>query len=324
MEVKILDGIIEDFFKVAHRVYESDKIWVQESKENIMNTIKKYNSKVFIGYVNNIPNSRVVVFFKKREAWLGFFEAVTTDFGIKLLKVVETFCQKKNIELIIGPKIDNLIQGLLIKGFDLPQTILTNYNPKYYKQIFSKSKYDPSIKMMTLEFSKKFVKKPKLKNCNVNIRMFNLNELEKEIVIFHKLQNEIFASHDRWVKRSLNEDKELIYSFLPIIDPELILIAQINKKPVGLLICLPDINQKLKGKVIDNARIVSIGVKKDYSRRGIGLLMANKLMETLFDKGYKTAEASWILKTNLPPQLLCKKFNAKLSKVYVVYSKKLY
>ncbi len=150
---------------------------------------------------------------------------------------------------------------------------------------------------------------------------FDLNKLEKEIKIFNELQNEIFSSRNGWEKRSLKEDRELISSFLPLIDPELILIAQIKEKPVGLLICLPDINQKIKGKKIDNARIISICVKQSYNNKGIGSLMGYTLMETLLDKGYITAEASWILNTNIPPQLICRKFNAKLGKKYTLFSK---
>jgi ribosomal protein S18 acetylase RimI-like enzyme len=116
----------------------------------------------------------------------------------------------------------------------------------------------------------------------------------------------------------------MVESLLPIIDDELIIIAEDSQgESVGLLICLPDIYQAFKGQDIDRARIISIGVMPGWEKRGVGTVMGGHLMKNLLRKGYRTAEASWILETNMASQNLVKRFNATPGREFVLFKKPL-
>lgn len=53
----------------------------------------------------------------------------------------------------------------------------------------------------------------------------------------------IFAGRQGYVARTLEDDQEMLQSYLPFLDGELIIIAEnLAGNPVGLLVCLPDIN----------------------------------------------------------------------------------
>ena len=66
-----------------------------------------------------------------------------TSAGKAVLDACETELKQLGVRTILAPKYDNQLQGLLIRGFNLPQTVNTNYHPKYYKRFFRKSQHGP-------------------------------------------------------------------------------------------------------------------------------------------------------------------------------------
>jgi GNAT superfamily N-acetyltransferase len=100
-----------------------------------------------------------------------------------------------------------------------------------------------------------------------------------------------------------------------IVNPELCQIAEVEGKAVGFTLAVPNINQvlaKLNGRLfpfglikllwhsrkIYQARIITMGVMKEYRRRGIDLLFYAKLFEDGRRLGYCEGEMSWILEDN--------------------------
>ena len=134
----------------------------------------------------------------------------------------------------------------------------------------------------------------------------------------------IFTGRNGYVPRTIEEDWEMIESALPFIDDELIIIAEDEKgNVIGMLICLPDLYQTLKGQPLNRARVVSIGVLPGWERKGVGALMSSHLMENLIRKGYQMAEGSWIFESNILPQNLAKRFNSQPGREFLLLEKKL-
>jgi GNAT superfamily N-acetyltransferase len=155
-------------------------------------------------------------------------------------------------------------------------------------------------------------------------RTYDKASLERETAVFHQMQHSLFSDSRGWVPRSISEDREMVKSFLPFIDSELIIIAEdCRGAPVGLLLCLPDIYQSFKGQAVDRARIISIGVLPGWENKGVGAMMASHLMANLAKKGYASAEASWIMDANRPPQNLARRFNASPGREFVLLEKTL-
>lgn len=323
----------DSFFAVPKKVYSGDKFWIQENHEQIQNSLFKmlgesrYRCWPFVFLIDKIPVARAVGIKPpggKKIGWIGYFEFLEKyeRETIKLLETIENILKNGGIEKIIFPKIDNMQAGLQLSGFDLAPTVFTPHNPKYYISAVKKSGYVLTQKLVSFYFNKKIAKYVK-SDSNVNIRHFDKNNLKEEIKLFHEFQINVFSSHYEYIPRNLKEETELINGLLPIIDEELIIIAEDkNKKIIGLIICLPDVNQKFFENKIDRARIVSIGVHPDHLRQGISKQMGNALMKTLIAKKYEYAEASWILKKNIPPQFLAKIFGAKKGRNFGIFEKK--
>jgi len=108
------------------------------------------------------------------------------------------------------------------------------------------------------------------------------------------------------------------------MDDELVIIAETDSgEPIGFIICAPDYYQKVKEGKIDRARIISIGTLPSSHKKNIASAMSSVLMENLLKKNYQYVEGSIIMKTNLPPQLLAKRFGGKPGREFVLLRKKL-
>jgi len=342
IEIKELnDGRrINQFLDVARQVYKDDPIWVPESEQTFLQRFKAWKTGLkvrmwpIVALEDNYPVARGAAILAKAatdedgnpQGWIGFFESLEEhrDAAESILHRCEDILRMAGAKSILAPKVDNLIVGLLTNGFTLPHTVLSNYNPPYYLNIFQQSGYEVRLKLHTFNFTRETVKRAEIKLPGFTTRESDRNRLPQELAIFNRLQNSIFTGTNQYISRTLEEDREMVQTFLPFLDDELVIIAEDKKRnAVGLLICLPDLYQAFKGDKINRARIISIGVMPGWKTKGVGSMMGSHLMQNLLKKGYQTAEASWILERNIQPHNLVKRFNAASGKEYVLLGKKL-
>jgi hypothetical protein len=106
---------------------------------------------------------------------------------------------------------------------------------------------------------------------------------------------------------------------------ELVIFAETAAgEPVGLLVCLPDIYQKLQGGAIDRARIIIIGAVPSHRARGVGALMAAHLAANLLrSPQYVYVEGSWVRSDNLAPRLLARRFKAQPGREFQLLEKRM-
>jgi hypothetical protein len=329
------DAQLEKFYELARQVYAADPAWAHQS-DLALRPLLARTSSLFVQPLLCIQGDtalarsvaimypRVVNTNGQHLGYIGFFECLPQypEAGGAVLAHAEMLLRAKGAAVVHAPRVDNMLMGLVVDGFQLPQTILTPHNPPYYLDIFLESGYQVSELLHTYIFDHRSAISLPLSLPGFKTRTFNRQSLEDEIGVFHKLQKEIFQSHAGWVPRTLDEDRQMILGLLPMLDDDLLIIAETkNKHPVGLLVCLPDMYQAARGQVIDNARLISIGVLAQFAKKGLGVLMSLHLARNLISKGYNTLEASWIRDTNLPPQNLARRFLGKQGREFALLEK---
>jgi len=330
---------IQLFQSVANRVYQDNPIWSPASEMMWEQRFRQLNQNpdafglplvaleqgqavarcmpmVIPGVVDEHGNP---------QGWIGFFEVVKGFHNVAqtMMKYAEEVLYQKNMYSIVIPKSDNQLVGLLTSGFELPHFVFTNYNPEYYFDFLKNCGYLPKIKMVTYQFTRNTVKKFNLKVPHLKTREFNRKNLDQEIEVFHYLQKRIFEGRPGYVARSFIEDYQMVQSFLPFLVDEFVIIAETpDGKPVGLLVCGPDIDQQDTHGEIDRARIMSIGAIPEYQNKGVGVLMGAHLMANLINNPrYMSLEGSMILGRNVPVHNLVKRFGALPGKEYWLLEK---
>ena len=329
------------FFQLPQEIYKEDSIWVPENPEEIKtrftfsttpNEIRTWPLVVLND--EGKPTARALAILHPRAldkknrkiGWISYLEILEGEYNslVILLDHCISIFKKENVYEITLPKLDNQYFGLQVKGFDKPQTLLTTHNREYYFGYLKKYGFKVSLHITSLIITRDEYKRKFFNVKGINVRTFNRENLQNEIEIYHNLTNTVFSNSYDYIPRTLAENSAFVNSFLPLLDDDLVIIAETeNGKPVGFLICAPDLYQKIKDGKLDRARIISIGILPEYQKKNIASAMVSLLAENLLKKNFQSVEGSIIMKTNLPPQLLAKRFGGKPGREFVLLRKKI-
>jgi GNAT superfamily N-acetyltransferase len=143
---------------------------------------------------------------------------------------------------------------------------------------------------------------------------------------------------DRWHLERWKDGTGL-FGFFEAVDDAAVaaaLFAEVEGRPVGFFLCLPDLNPALRhlhGRMtpwgvvrfllarrrLDTVRLILLGVLPAYRRRGIEALLIARAWEAVYPGGYRFAEVGWILEDNAVTRQATARWNARLVKKYRLY-----
>ena len=259
----------------------------------------------------------------------GFFESVEDyDVAYRLLKTAMITLAGNGMEVMRGPLnfSTNHECGLLVEGFDSPPVVMMTYNPGYYVDFFerfglTKAKdllaFEVTQEQMPDERTHKLIERLR-KRSGASFRKLNMRDFDNEVQRCIKIFND--AWQDNWGYEPLSdaETRHIAKNLKQIVDPDLVRFAEIEGETVGFSLALPDIYQVLKrlnGRLlptgifkllwhtkirnkITQVRVVLMGVKPKYRKRGIDNCFYLDAFVIGAAKGYLSGELSWILEDN--------------------------
>jgi len=134
------------------------------------------------------------------------------------------------------------------------------------------------------------------------------------------------------------EFDHIVKELLPIADPDMVFIAEIDGKQAGFSLALPNFNEVLKvmnGRVnpitllkayraqkrISTARVITMGIIKEFQGRGIDSIFHFHSYKNGLPKGYFKGEFSWVLENNTTMRHVAEKLDAVIYKTYRLYDK---
>jgi len=283
----------------------------------------------------------------------GLFECIDErDVSAALFEAAASWLRKRGRDEMIGP-IDystNYVCGLLIDGFQFPPTILTAHNPPYYRQLiescgFTKAKdwyawwfADPSKVVGHLRRLATRVHRQR----PVTLRSANLKNLRDESRRLREIYNQAWEKNWGFVPFTAAEIEFMTHELKPLLVPEFAWIAEIGNEPVGLTLCLPDINvvlRELNGRLtrfglpigliklllykkrIKKGRLIALGVVEKYRRAGIAEMLVLRVMEETMIKRGITGELSMTLEDNFMINRFLEAIGAHRYKTYRIYRK---
>lgn len=284
----------------------------------------------------------------------GMFESIDDrQVAHGLLNRAADWLRERRLTQIRGP-IDYSINypcGLLVDGFDSPPRIMMNHNPRYYAELLESWGLTKAMDAYawwfidSLNLADKW--RPRLerlmKRNRVVVRPFNLSNFAEDVLRCKEIYNA--AMNDMWgfVRLTDAEFQYLAAQLKKLTDPRQVLLAEINGRPVGVSITLPDINEAIRplnGRLtsyglpigaikflrnkrhIKTARMVILDVLKEYRRRGVAeMLILNTLDYGKNVLGYTSAELSWTFEDNEAINRTIESVGAKRYKTYRMYDK---
>lgn len=356
---------LDQFIKFAWKVNAKDPSWVAPllmDRRKLLDKeknpfFKHAEAKYFIAYKNGKMAGRIAAitnqmhneYQKDNAGFFGFLEGINDpEVFESLLNTAKNWLKSRGKDFMMGPMNPSTNDeiGILISGFDTPPYFMMTHNPTYYPEIMDELKYE-KVKDVYAFFIDKdtFIHSDKLKlvakvtreKLGVTIRSVQMQNFEAELEIVRSIYNNAWARNWGFVPMTPAEFDFIANDFKKIIDPELVLIAEIKGKPVGFSLALPDYNQvfakipngrllpfgwltflKNKNK-IDSLRVITLGVIQELQTSGIGGLF---YLETFYrgtNRGYTSAEMSWILEDNKLTVRAARLLGAKQYKTYRIY-----
>lgn len=273
-----------------------------------------------------------------------------------LIKAAGDWLQAQGSTRMVGPLSfsSNEETGLLVDGFDsLPMLMMPYHAPYAGRQVeaagliplkdviaydLDKTAYKPVGSSRMLE---------KLQaDGTIRLRGLDMKNYTSDLSIILDIFNDAWSENWGMVPFTAAEIAAAANSMKPLIDPNLVVIAEVKGEAAGMLVCLPNLLEairdfngsllpfglfkllwRLKLKSLKTSRIPLMGIRRKHHGSVLGAtllpLMFDRLKEPFLKRGLERVEMSWILEDNLPMRRVIEGVGGKVYKTYRLYERQL-
>ena len=362
------------FVKVPWNIYKDDPRWVPplildrlESIDEKKNPFFEHGKAAyFIAEQDGIAVGRVSAhrnylhneYHQDRTGFSGFFES-TKDPRVSraLLETAEGWLRAEGCDQVLGPQNFSTNQeetGLLVEDRVGPPMIMCSYNPPYYKDLWEEAGYEKAKDLLGWHYEVgKIPEAPQQiadaveRHPGLTIRPMDRKNLRQEAKIVGEIFNEAWAKNWGYVPWTENEVDHAAKMMKLILIPEFTAMAEVDGKPAGMMLILPnilevlgDLNGRLlptgifklvrrlllKGHKFQSVRLVFLGIKPEFrgsALGGLSVLLYVLAHRKAIKYGVKVGELGWTLEDNEKINTGIQFMGGTVGKVYRVYGKAL-
>lgn len=365
---------LQRFVRFPWRIYAHDPYWVPPLISEIVKRLDTQRNPFWayaerelflarrngelVGTIAAIINHQHNRQFNDRTGFFGFFEAVNDQqVAEALIAAASNWLRERGMNLIRGPvngaPTDEV--GVQIAGHDRRPSIWEGHTAPYYRELIERlgfRKYDDyfayEIWLKDLNWDLRNLP-PKVwhvaekvqSQTGVKVRKIDMRQWDAEVARVHYLYNEGFRTIPGHVDMSLEKFASMAASLRPFLDPDLVVIAEVDGKPVGFAVALMDLNEALwhfrSGKLypwdlirlkwymgrIRTACGKMLGILPEYRARGLEVLLGLELGQHILKKGYERVDISLLQEKNTMINRIVQRVGAKVYQHYRVYEKPL-
>lgn len=310
-----------------------------------------------VGRIAAINDAQYNQFHNTETGFLGMFESVN-DVGVAaaLFDAASAWVKRKGMKQILGPVnlSFNHDCGVLVEGFEYPPAMMMPYNPRYYPALFTGSGFRKAMDLWSHELSTAIAPPEKVVRVaekvraqeGVRVRPLNMRDLPEEIRRIKSIYNAMLERSWGFVPMSEEEFDSIAARLKPLVQirPELCLIAEVKDEPVAFSLTLPDSNVALRAargrltsmglpvgllrmlwaaRGIDRLRVLLLGIKPGYRRRGLDGLLYLDTLRAARALGYVSGELGWTSEDNELINRAIESMGGRRFKTYRLYERML-
>jgi len=361
---------LETFIRLPGRLAANDSVWVEplwfERRQFLSPThnpfFKHADVRLWVAYKNGEPAGRISAQIDhlapsqggKKLGFFGLIDAAFDDVLAALFASAEGWLLEQGADIARGPfsLSVNETAGLLIEGFDTPPYVMMDHHSPWLGPAIERQNYKKARDLVTytLDVSNGLPDHPRRLAermfDGLVVRSLDMARYSEEIVTVTSIFNDAWADNWGFIPLTEAEIDAMARELKPILDPELVKIAELNGEPVAFIVLLPNLNEaisdlggrllpfgwlrliwRLKVSGVRTARVPLMGVRKDISDSLIGKMLPLKLIYALekrsMARNIRELEMSWLLEDNWPVRRVIESISGKLSKTYRIYEKSL-
>ncbi len=360
---------LKEFIQFPYDFYSDNPVWVPPLRIMVKELLspkknpffKQGEMALFLAEHNGKPAGRIAAIYnpqyndfnKVNHGYFGFFECIDNKNVASLLfRVAEDWLRQKKVTKVIGPVSPTYLDeiGVMIEGFESQPAFMMAYNKPYYDELIQSVGYTQAMDLLMYRVEAKSLNKERTERAekivrsrlpNLNIRKVNLKKFKSEVKIIHDLFNRAWAKNWGLNNVSIDEMDHLAKALKLVIDTDFAHIAEVDGKPVGFSISLPDLNDAIKhvpdGKLfptgwmkllyhkrkVHGIRTALMGIVPEYQRRGIDVLLIKEAVDNGLPRGFDYSEMGWLLETNKEIITVVSKIGGKQSSKYRMYEREI-
>ncbi len=308
-----------------------------------------------VGRIAAVQNPAHNEFHNDKVGFYGCYESTDDqEVANALFKAAEAWLKPRGLTSMMGPMnpSTNHECGLLVRGQSQHPTCMTTWNPKFYETLhdnygLTKAKdlvayFVAREKNVELpEKVQNYVKKLRAENSNVKFRDFDVKNFDAEVDKCFEIYNSAWEKNWGFFPMTHEEFKFAAKDMKMFLDPRMAFMAEVDGKPAGFMLAMPDFNYILKRipngklfptgifklligkKMLKTVRVITLGVKPEFQGSGIFALFTYEAFERANKFGYLGGEASWILEDNVGMNKPWQDMGAPLYRRWRIYEKQL-
>jgi GNAT superfamily N-acetyltransferase len=360
---------LKDFMRVPFEVYADDPAWVPPLNVHIKERLSPAKNPFFehaevalftawkdgklVGRISAQVDHEHLRIHEDDVGFFGFFDTIEDqEVATALVDAAAEWLASRGMRAMRGPCSLSINDeaGLLIEGFDKPPVIMSPHNRPYQAALaegagLRKVKdcyswwYD--ISEPTPRAQKAWEMMAALPE--VRFRTVNRKKLDTEAYDILDVYNDAFQ-HNWGFVPATNAEAEKLAKDLGPIGNDLSFFADIDGRPVGICIALPNLNEvirdfngrltplnvlkllwRLKVKGPKSGRFILLGIRTElrHKRRYAPLAMAicAELMRRSHEMGYEWGELGWTLEDNHAVNVIIRRSGGRIYKRYRLYEK---
>ena len=363
-------------FRFARTIYRKDPNWVQPILADRLDKVDPSRNPFWrtaerrlwmalrddevVGTIAAIHDRKSNEVLHRSTGTFGFFECLDDPrAAVLLVDTASAWLSARGLTTMRGPynPAGDDEPGILVEGFGTLPAIMEAHSPPYYAPLLESA----GMRKYQDMFARLFVRPagnhpflqdapPRLRRAieiagkrdrGVVIRTLDPRRWDEDIRTACRLFNRALAYLPDHVPVSEEEFLALAAGLKPILDIDLALLAEIDGKPAGFGLMLPDANQALRhvdGRLdlvgilrflwhrrsIDRASFKIMMVAPEYQDRFVEVLIIQRLCETLWRKGYQEVDLSLTGDENWKSNRIQERTGTHVYRRYRIYQKDLH
>ncbi|MGH9122709.1 MAG: hypothetical protein ACRDYC_12350 [Acidimicrobiales bacterium] len=370
VEVKRVEGAVgrRCFVDVPFRLHGHDPLWIPPLRMSVMDRISPRHPAMahqeialWIAYRNGKPAGRIGAcrdslfdaHNNEKWGWIGFFDSVKDPaLAGALFDKACAWSLEKGAQRCVGPAnfTTNDEVGLLVEGWEVPPTLLTLENPRYYEALWTGAGWTQAMDLWAWEFDLGTVALPERhkttlarmrERAGVRLRQLDMSRYDEEVSRFFEVYNAAWRNNWGFAPMPEPEVRHLAKQLKTIIDPQFAVgLETASGEVVAVGLGLPDINPLMlrvrSGRLAPTGwyhllagrrdytkvRIFALGVKPEYEHLALGPMLYSELMERcVAHPRLRGVEASWLLASNTRMNKVPEAMGGRRSKVWRLYQR---
>ncbi len=352
---------LRGFITLPYRLYRGDSVYVPPLRGDVKKQLTghpffkdafvrhyiAHSNGTVVGRISAIVDHTFNRFQSLNAGFFGYFECVEEpDCANALLDTCFDALRKEGVTTVFGPASPNSNgeYGLLIKGFDLMPSVLMPYHKPYYQRFFEDYGLEKGKDLLAYEVAEERLD-PRTMNLlerilkrqkSVHIREIELSRFGEEVETMCRLYNSVWEKNWGFSPMSAEAFRFEARQLRKIVDPRVVLIAEIDGDAAAFALSVPNINEALRhaggrllpfglfkilyyARKIKSLRTILLGVLPKYRDRGLDAALYFETIRRGLKAGYDRSECSWLLEDNEAIIKPMRKIGGEVTKVYRVY-----